>query len=248
MKQLSKAATVARAQTRAPRVGPKAPELPDAAPPVPAPAPPPPPPSTGINQALDPDAKPAALRELPEARAPPARRDKLRLSDRGLNHPVPLEPDELARARAWEEWHAERATRGTPASPTPLRQGVQVAIRKAENNIRNHMRPDDMASVFKENRGVRILEEDGVTPRNHLEEADNARRSLNNALTTFEGRSRQLARAKGKAGPKELRDIEAELEFLEAKRAEYQRILDDYPIPDQAKLDAIKRARGVRGA
>lgn len=188
------------------------------------PPPPPPPaePSKGLIQALDPDAPAPVARPAARARAPP-RPEKLRLSEKAQNEPVPLDTQQLRSVRRWESWLGEYWDRWQSTAIDHLPTRTQQLLRgRADNAIRDGLTPDDMAAVLKENRGVAIRRQDGL-PHDHLKESADSLQSVRNTLLQIDERIAWLVRT-GKGAP-------GEVELLRAKAMDLGEILGRYPTP-----------------
>jgi hypothetical protein len=143
------------------------------------------------------------------------------LSAIGRSAPVPLSAAEAASTRTWSNtrnsylkmWR-EVDTSAFPAETRQLLWG------KADNSIRNNMTPNDLAGVMKERRGIVILKSDGVTPYDHVGEWEQARASINKAITGIQNRLDHLG-ALAQRGSQEYN-------ILQQKRADLSKILDSY--------------------
>ena len=207
---------------------------PQALAPTPA-APRPEPTSQGVVRALTGEEPPPTPLRTADARAPP-RSLPAGLSDKGLNHPVPLTPEELDVVRRWAAWRERFQQRWKDEPRFKDEQTKRLLRGKADNAVGDHMKPDDVAGVLKENRGVEIRKDNGLL-QDHLAEADQTLRSLRNTVEGIEQRLRYLRRTgKAEAG---------EIELLEARLADLNAALREYPIPDQTRLAANAAIREV---
>ncbi len=128
----------------------------------------------------------ADTQELPVAgHAPEAPKTKgtpeAQLSNTGKNLPQPLAADEQ---RDLEEVANERnrvLKDSREADLTAVPQATQNVLRRAERAVRDHMTPDDLAAVIKENRGVAIPNPAGGAFQ-HVAEVDAARQGVINAI------------------------------------------------------------------
>jgi len=145
------------------------------------------------------------------------------LTGTGMHQPVVLEPAELARTREWEQTRNAylKKWREFDTSPYPAETARLLGGRGADNAIRKHMTPDDLAAVLKERRGVQILDPDGQ-PYNHLMEADDAMASVRNRIIELEKRIETVQRA---PTPHTITD---EVDVLQEKLGDLSRLLDQY--------------------
>lgn len=183
-----------------------------------------------------PTAQPAA--EAPtnanRARGPP-KGEKTRgeagpsLSDKGRLSPEPLRTGELVRVQKWEVRLHEYLKRWREVAVDHLPEKTRELLRgtSTDNSILDHMTPDDLAAVLKEQRGIRIpspkLNADGSTKYfDHLTEARNARRSVQNLVDDVTSR---LDRVRRKGA------VPGEIELLEQKLDDLTQMLAVYPSP-----------------
>ncbi len=65
---------------------------------------------------------------------------------------------------------------------------------KADSVIHENMTPDDLAGIFKENRGVKIFKKDGKL-YDHRKEGDQANNAIKNTIHSIEDRIIELNKA-----------------------------------------------------
>lgn len=148
-----------------------------------------------------------------------------------------MQPGELAQVRSWEKWLGKYLKRWRERDVSHFPKESRKLLKPQDgvvNAIKDHLKPDDMAALLKENRGVEIRPPDGPL-NNHLQEVANALDSVRTAAGKVLERIRLLERT-GEAVP-------GELELLREKLGDYSRILDGYPRPDPARLAEIQRLR-----
>jgi len=138
-------------------------------------------------------------------------------------------PAERVRVQKWEVRLHEYLKRWREAAVEHLPEKTRELLRgtKTDNSILDHMTPDDMAAVLKEQRGVRIpstkLHADGSTRYfDHITEARNARNSVQNLVDDVTSRLERVRRKGAVAG---------EIELLEQKLNDLTQMLAVYPAP-----------------
>ncbi len=138
------------------------------------------------------------------------------LSNTGKTLPQPLTSDEqrsLEQA-ATERNRVLRISREADLSALP--EAMQNILRRAENAVRDHMKPDDLAAVIKEERGVEITNAVGRV-YDHVAEVETAREGVLNAIATVKDELGRVDAAVGGYGEREL---------LQAWLSRYSKFLD----------------------
>lgn len=152
--------------------------------------------------------------------APPSKaaRKGDELSDAGLNRPVPLTADELARITAWGPDRAAFLDRWSDFDGSAFRERTQALLwSAADNAVLDHLRPDDFAGAFKEMRGVKILDSDGKV-LDHVGEVRDAVKSLRNTAKLLEKHIRWLGYRKDL--------VPGEVDTLQDKLSDIRALID----------------------
>jgi len=116
-------------------------------------------------------------------RAPWAPKDLL--SQTGRLHPEPLLSHEI---QIVERWELERVTlmdRLRTRDLSMLEPGLRSQFNSTFRALRDHMTPDDLAAIFKENRGIKIYKGDGDL-YNHVREWDSVQQCFKKAFREAE--------------------------------------------------------------
>lgn len=142
------------------------------------------------------------------------------LTEAGLNKPVPLTPDELARVFQWQNLRNGYLKKWRELDLSAWPEKTQHLLwGSADNAIRDGMTPNDLAAVIKERRGVEILK-DGGEVYDHLQEAEQAMDSVRRTIEKIKERIGYLYAAAPDAGE--------EIGVLEQKLSDLSTLLDAY--------------------
>ena len=144
------------------------------------------------------------------------------LSDIGRYEPVPLTKNELAAVDNWTKLrnvHLKK-WREIDISIFPEETG-SLLKGKSLNAIRKNMKPDDLAAIIKEKRGVIIYKPDGITPYKHLDgEWVGAQRAIIKELRKINDRIKILQ--------KNIEVNSREINILQDKQGDLMKVWSEY--------------------
>ncbi len=83
------------------------------------------------------------------------------LSSKALQHPVSLTNREMEIIDKWTIERLQLLARWERQDLFPLNKDMEALLNKCKNQLRDHMTPNDLAAIFKENRGHHIFRADG---------------------------------------------------------------------------------------
>lgn len=152
------------------------------------------------------------------------------ITDVGLSQPEGVLANELAKIRHWQNLRNQylKKWRDMDSSALPDKTKDLLFDSSADKAIRRNMTPDDLAAIFKENRGVKILKENG-TPFNHLGEWRQSEKAILKSLNhekqnSIHSRLAELYQA-GKHGTLEVQILKEKLGDLSRMKDAYSELI-----------------------
>lgn len=103
----------------------------------------------------------------------------------GLYTPAPLLPLEIKKIQQFENTRNQYLNWQRNVEIVELEQTIIKLLSTANNAILKHMRPDDLAAVFKEERGIKIFKKNGDT-YNHCLEVKQANNAVQKSMIEIE--------------------------------------------------------------
>lgn len=143
------------------------------------------------------------------------------LTEKGLSHPVPLTPRELAGVNSASQLRNRflKTWREADVSSFPAETRRLLWRGRSDNAVRKNLTPDDLAATMKEEREVVILKPDGLTPYKHrLVEWPEAQRSITKTISFIQQRLYDLSGSYGSY----------EYNILLSKLSDFSKLLDKY--------------------
>ncbi len=158
----------------------------------------------------------------------------------GLNHPVPLLPHEFHKIQKWTKIKDGYLKKWVEKDISGVRVEIQDLLvkTKADKTIHKHMTPDDLAAIFKEDRGVKIFKNNGELFKHKLE-GDYASESLGNTATKLKDELTKL-QISGKKDTLEHSLLQEKLSDLSKLKDSYADLIREAKCHNQKEIPKLR--------